>query len=141
MNLTYTQDSKKNVILINALFSFSDEDKGKDNFVWIYHAVKDKNSAGVKSIMQDIRTNLRCDLNQSYFFFETLDNGDGTGWIKLTFKVQMENMGRYPVYFTGSHERHERTIWSNGWKNYCKWYGQFIEVERSCYSYRTKEAY
>ena len=53
----------------------------------------------------------------------------------------MKNYGRYKINFTGSKTTIERTVYEKDDKYFVKWYGEYIEVTRNSFGWKTVEAY
>ena len=56
----------------------------------------------------------------------------------------MKNHGQHEIYLTGSKRRIKRSVYEKDGKFFIKWYGEYIEVERSGYGgtfYKTVESY
>ena len=53
----------------------------------------------------------------------------------------MERLYRDYVRFTGTGRTFERTIYMIDGKYFCKWYGNFVEIEKGRFGWRTVELY
>ena len=44
--------------------------------------------------------------------------------------MKKENMGFYPIWFTGTRRTYSRTVYKKDDRFFVKWYGELIEVKR-----------